>query len=141
MSQLFFEDVTIGDEITPLVVTCDETQLFLFSAATYNAHRIHYDKTWARDEGYTDVLVQGPLQAGLLSRAVTDWIGPRGRLVSFSTQNRAVAHPGEELTFTGTVTATNELSGRIDLDLVGRRGDTVLMPGTAAVRLPKRSAG
>ena len=50
--------------------------MFFFSAATYNGHRIHYDKQWARDvEGYDDVLVQGPLQAALLSRALTDWVG------------------------------------------------------------------
>ncbi len=50
--------------------------MFFFSAATYNGHRIHYDKDWARDvEGYDNVLVQGPLQAALLSRSLTDWIG------------------------------------------------------------------
>ena len=60
-------------------VTVDETQMFFFSAATYNGHRIHYDKQWARDvEGYDDVLVQGPLQAALLARAITDWIGGAG---------------------------------------------------------------
>ncbi len=70
-----------GDQIPELTVTVDETQMFFFSAATYNGHRIHYDKEWARDtEGYDDVLVQGPLQAALLARAITDWIGGRGRL-------------------------------------------------------------
>ena len=86
--------------------------MFFFSAATYNGHRIHYDKQWARDvEGYDDVLVQGPLQSALLARAVTDWIGGRGRLVEYSVQNRAVAHPGQQLTFGGVVTA-KRLSGR-----------------------------
>ena len=70
--------------------------MFFFSAATYNGHRIHYDKDWARDpEGYDNVLVQGPLQAALLSRTLTDWIGGDGRLVAFSVQNRAVAYPGQ----------------------------------------------
>ena len=44
------------------------------------------------------MLVQGPLQAALLSRALTDWIGGDGRLVAFSVQNRAIAHPGQQLT-------------------------------------------
>lgn len=141
MSQLFFEDVSVGQQITDLVVAADETQLFLFSAATYNAHRIHYDKTWASErEGYPDILVQGPLQAGLLSRAVTDWIGPRGRMVAFSTQNRAVAHPGDEMTFGGTVTAVDPETAQVTLELAGRRGETVLMPGSATVQLPRRDA-
>lgn len=38
--------------------------LFRFSAATFNSHRIHYDGPYARDvEGYPDLVVQGPLTA------------------------------------------------------------------------------
>ncbi len=94
--QIFYEDVHPGDTLPTLTVTADERQLFFFSAATYNGHRIHYDKDWARTvEGYDDVIVQGPLQAALLARAVTDWIGGRGRLVEYSVQNRAIALAGE----------------------------------------------
>ncbi len=143
-----FEDIDTGQEIPALTVTVDETQMFFFSAATYNGHRIHYDKEWARDrEGYDDVLVQGPLQAALLSRALTDWIGGDGRLVAFSVQNRAIAYPGQELTFGGVVTGkhddadtkTTEGCGLVDLDIFCKRGDDLLMPGTATVALPQRS--
>ena len=140
--QVYFEDVVVGDRIPALAVTVDETQLFFFSAATYNGHRIHYDKEWARAvEGYDDVLVHGPLQAALLARAIGDWIGGRGRLVSFSVQNRAIAYPGELLSFGGQVAGkrlTEEGAGLVDLDIAGRRDDTVLMPGTATVELPRR---
>lgn len=41
--------------------------LFQFSALTWNAHRIHYDRAWVTDqEGYPDLLVHGPLTALLL---------------------------------------------------------------------------
>jgi hydroxyacyl-ACP dehydratase HTD2-like protein with hotdog domain len=137
--QVHFEDVGAGDAMPALTVIVDETQLFFFSAATYNGHRIHYDKEWARDrEGYDTVLVQGPLQAALLSRALTDWIGGDGRLVAFSVQNRAVAYPGQELTFGGVITGTRP-DGLVDLDIFCKRGDDVLMPGTATVALPHRS--
>ena len=124
-----------------LTLTVDERQLFFFSAATYNGHRIHYDKDWARTvEGYDDVVVQGPLQSALLARAITDWIGGRGRLVEYAVQNRAIAFAGEELSFGGVVTAKRlvDNAGLVDLDIAGRRGDTVLMPGTATVALPSR---
>lgn len=140
--QVFYEDVEVGQRMPELTVNVDETQLFFFSAATYNGHRIHYDKDWARtEEGYDDVLVHGPLQAALLGRAIGDWIGGRGRLVSFSVQNRAVAHPGQPLSFGGTVTGkrlSDEGVGLVDLEIAGRRGDTVLTPGTATVELPRR---
>ena len=133
-----YDDVETGDAIPVLIVTVDETQLFFFSAATYNGHRIHYDKEWARyREGYDNVLVQGPLQAALLSRALTDWIGGDGRLVAFSVQNRAIAYPGQELSFGGVVTGKRS-DGLVDLDIFCKRGEDVLMPGTATVALPHR---
>ena len=47
--------------------TPDATQLFRFSALTFNAHRIHYDRDYARDaEGYPGLVVQGPYVAMLL---------------------------------------------------------------------------
>ena len=137
-NQVYHDDVVVGDAIPALTVAVDETQMFFFSAATYNGHRIHYDKEWARErEGYDNVLVQGPLQAALLSRALTDWIGGYGRLVAFSVQNRAVAYPGQQLTFGGVVTGKRG-DGLVDLEIFCKRGHDVLMPGTATVALPQR---
>ncbi len=43
------------------------TLLFRFSALTYNAHRIHYDRDYAMQvEGYPGLVVHGPLLATLL---------------------------------------------------------------------------
>jgi 3-methylfumaryl-CoA hydratase len=56
-------------------VAVDPVLLFRFSALTYNAHRIHYDRDYARHvEGYPGLVVHGPLQALLmaeLARRVT----------------------------------------------------------------------
>ena len=49
------------------VVTVDPVLLFRYSALTYNAHRIHYDRDYARTEGYPGLLVHGPLQALLMA--------------------------------------------------------------------------
>jgi 3-methylfumaryl-CoA hydratase len=47
------------------------TLLFRFSALTFNAHRIHYDRTYATvEEGYPGLVVQGPLTAVLLLELV-----------------------------------------------------------------------
>jgi 3-methylfumaryl-CoA hydratase len=46
------------------------TLLFRFSALTYNAHRIHYDRDYVRDvEGYPGLLTHGPLQALAMAEA------------------------------------------------------------------------
>ena len=42
--------------------------LFRFSALTYNGHRIHYDRDYARSqEGYAGLVVHGPLQAMVMA--------------------------------------------------------------------------
>lgn len=48
-------------------VEVDPVLLFRYSALTYNAHRIHYDRDYARAEGYPGLLVHGPLQALLMA--------------------------------------------------------------------------
>ena len=46
----------------------DPVLLFRFSALTFNAHRIHYDWPYTRDEeGYPGLVVHGPLTAILLA--------------------------------------------------------------------------
>ena len=48
----------------------DPVLLFRFSALTYNAHRIHYDRDYARGvEGYPGLVVHGPLQALVMAEA------------------------------------------------------------------------
>jgi 3-methylfumaryl-CoA hydratase len=48
-------------------VELDSRHLFRFSALTFNTHRIHYDRDWAREvEGLDDLLVHGPLTRMLL---------------------------------------------------------------------------
>jgi 3-methylfumaryl-CoA hydratase len=56
-----------GDE---WAIETSPTLLFRFSALTYNAHRIHYDRDYARGvEGYPGLLVHGPLQALAMAEA------------------------------------------------------------------------
>ena len=48
-------------------VVPDDVLLFRYSALTFNAHRIHYDRRYATEvEGYPGLVVHGPLLATLL---------------------------------------------------------------------------
>jgi 3-methylfumaryl-CoA hydratase len=52
-------------------LTPDTRLLFRFSALTFNAHRIHYDRPYAmEEEGYPGLVVHGPLVAILLADLV-----------------------------------------------------------------------
>ena len=57
-------------------IETSETLLFRYSALTFNAHRIHYDRDYARGmEGHPDILVHGPLQATWLLNAAAMLLG------------------------------------------------------------------
>jgi 3-methylfumaryl-CoA hydratase len=79
-------------------------RLFRFSAATFNAHRIHYDLAYTREvEKYPDLVVHGPMQAALLMEAAARHGGARPRRFRFRGVHplflgdglRLVATPGE----------------------------------------------
>lgn len=139
----YFEDVAEGLVLPEQEVRVDERQLFFFSAATYNGHRIHYDRRWATEvEGYPDLLVHGPLQAALAAKLVTDWMGPAGRLIRISSRNLRSVHPEEALRFVGRIAGKRVEEGRglVDLDVTALCKDEAVMPGSATVSLPRRAS-
>ena len=128
--------VQIGDELPKMKKQASEAELFLYSAASFNPHRIHYDRAYANFEGHDDLVVHGPLQGSWLTQFVTDWAGPRARLLSIEWQNRASALVGDELIFAGTVTAIDQANTSVKLEISEKNKDgTLLMPAKANVRL------
>jgi 3-methylfumaryl-CoA hydratase len=64
------EGHAVGPDDGDWVIDVSPTLLFRFSALTYNAHRIHYDRDYARQvEGYPGLLTHGPLQALAMAEA------------------------------------------------------------------------
>lgn len=56
--------------------TPDATELFRYSALTFNGHRIHYDADYCRQiEGYADLVVHGPLIATRLAALAAEVLG------------------------------------------------------------------
>jgi 3-methylfumaryl-CoA hydratase len=63
------------------------TTLFRYSALTYNAHRIHYDRPYTQEEeGYPDLVVNGGLHALFLHELARRNL-PGGRIGRFSIRN------------------------------------------------------
>ena len=74
-----------------------QLQLFRFSAATGNAHRIHYDEAYARAEGHDGLVVQSTLRGQQLLNVVLRWLGDRGEVTAFSWRNLRPSHAGERV--------------------------------------------
>jgi acyl dehydratase len=58
--QVYFEDITAGDEIPHRVVeTLTTRSIVKWAAAVKDFYEIHYDKDFARAVGMRDVIAQG----------------------------------------------------------------------------------
>jgi hydroxyacyl-ACP dehydratase HTD2-like protein with hotdog domain len=129
----------VGDDLNEIVREPTSAQLFQFSAATWNTHRIHYDREFALQEGYPDVLVQSHLHACFLAQAALSTWGPAARLARIGWQNRGLAVPGDRLTVSGRVTGVEleggELRAELELQEHNQRGE-LCVKGWATVVLP-----
>jgi 3-methylfumaryl-CoA hydratase len=81
-------------------VPTDPVLLFKFSALTFNGHRIHYDREYARKaESYPDLVVHGPMTAMLLADLARRVSGKGLRQFSF--RARAPLFVGDVLRLRG----------------------------------------
>lgn len=107
-----------------LRLNADPVLLFRFSALTYNAHRIHYDREFVKEEGYADLVVHGPLQALMMGelfrrngvslvgrrysyRLVSPMIGPQ--VLTVAAGEDGIEASAETLSEAGNVTAVGRL--------------------------------
>ena len=66
---LFWEDVTEGTELPPLVKNPTTRQLVQYAGASGDFNEIHYDRSFAQSEGLQDLLLQGALKNAFLGQA------------------------------------------------------------------------
>ena len=87
----------------------DATQLFRYSALTFNGHRIHYDHPYVTQvEGYAGLVAHGPLAATLLMDLAEKANQTPLRWFQFRGLNPMIA--GQALTLCGQPTSADEAS-------------------------------
>jgi acyl dehydratase len=138
MTTATYEDLSVGDEATPLVVEkLSRTNFVRYAGASGDFNPMHHDDTIASSVGNPSVFGHGMLTAGLMARVVKDWFGPealRRYQVRFSKQ----VWPGDTLTATATVDAIREVDGEwfADLSVITENQDgAMVVKGTATARL------
>lgn len=141
----YFEDVQVGENLTPLVKEISMARMMAYGAATWDFIRLHYDADYARDLGFEGPFVDGQMLGGFLTQHVQDWAGPGAFLRKLAFRNRVMAYPGDSLTFRGVVTrvSINDEGGMVECDLwvENQRGEKVVEPASALVRFPLRHRG
>ena len=124
----------VGEEIPVLVREPDEVALFMFSAAAWLIHRVHYDHPFTTGhDNHAGLLVHGPLQGAWMLQAVTDWLGSGVRPRSVRYRHLAPAYAGETIECGGKVTVSSPNEGYFEANLWVRKADgTVTTTGHGA---------
>lgn len=105
-----------GMALGPLTRAPDAIDLFLYSAAVWLPHRIHYDEPYTTEvEGHPGLLVQGPLQGVYLAQLLATTFGAGAELRSLRFRHQAPVYAGQTLTCRGQVTAVD--GGRVTCEL------------------------
>ena len=132
------ESIKPGDTLSEREFNPDSVQLFLYNAALWNAHRIHFDYPYATEaEGYPGLVIAGPQMGDWLTQCVIEWLGDNGKLTSIEYSNRKAAYIGESLHSGGKVLSVEAETGTVELELyIKNQADEVITPGIATVHFP-----
>ena len=139
--KLFFEDVKEGDEVPAFVVAnLSRTDLVRYAGASGDFNPMHHDQTFAEKAGLPTVFSHGMLNAGFVSKCVTDYVG-RESLRKFKVRFATRVWPGDTITCKGKVTKKYEANGKrlIEGELVAlnQKGETAIA-GSFTAELPSR---
>jgi hydroxyacyl-ACP dehydratase HTD2-like protein with hotdog domain len=113
----------IGDVLPPLKHTATALQLFRYSAVTWNPHRIHFDESYARDEGHAGLALHSHLRAALAVRCVTEGLGPGWQVTGLAYRLRKPVYAPADLAYTARVTAAEGDSLTLELIEESPSGD------------------
>lgn len=98
--QLYYEDVEVGTEITPLSKIATTRMLVQWAGASGDFNPLHYEADFAKAQGMEQPIVHGALKRAWLGQLMTDWIGDEGDLKKLSCQYRAMDLPRKMKTMT-----------------------------------------
>ncbi len=135
-----FTDVTVGDELPTLVLPITRTLIVSGALASRDYQDVHHDGELARMRGSKDIFMNILTTNGLVGRYVTDWSGPRSRLVDVNIRLGAPNYPDCTMTLTGSVTDKGDAAeagfGEVTVSIRGANdlGDHVT--GTVTLLLP-----
>ncbi|MBM4415362.1 MAG: hypothetical protein FJ035_03700 [Chloroflexi bacterium] len=141
--QRYFEDIDPGDEFEESWEALPEHVQQYVTLGQRNLETMgrFRDAAGAREVGLQRPIVPGMMSLAVLTRLVTDWMGPQGRLQTMDVDFRRPVQQGDTLRVLGLITDTHEDDGRpivkLDVYLENDRGERPLQ-GVAIVELPRR---
>lgn len=140
---LYFEDVSVGQEITPRVIPITVQRMVMEAGANRAFSPMHCDRQAARAAGAEDMFVNTMFIEMLFEVTLRSWMGLGGRLRRlgpFRIQKNIC--PGDVLTCGGRVKSKEEgeREGLVKVEIWQESERGVTSRGEASISLPRRQA-
>ncbi len=101
-----YDKLELGDRIPPLALHLSIVQLVMYCAATWDFARLHYDRGYSLGGmGFPQPVVDPQMHGALVARMLTDWLSGSGFIRKLSLSYRSPCFMGDDVTYSGTVTA------------------------------------
>ncbi|APT09625.1 MULTISPECIES: MaoC/PaaZ C-terminal domain-containing protein [Mycobacteriaceae] len=135
---LTFDDVIVGDEITPVSIPITYKRVCMNAAATWDWFPGHHDPEYARSQGQRTIYLSTLFFHGFIDRGLTDWAGPDALLRRRKISMIKSIYPGQTATLTGRVVAKRQDRGMrlVDLELAVSSEEGICVPSEATLQLP-----
>jgi hypothetical protein len=141
-----FDEVAVGDELPTLELPITRTLITAGAIASRDYQDVHHDHVSSKERGSPDIFMNILTTNGLVGRYVTDWSGPRSRILNVSIRLGAPNYPDCTMTLTGSVKEKGALtddgkSGTVTVSIRGANhlGDHVT--GAVQLLLPANTHG
>lgn len=141
-NNVYFEDVSIGDEVPAFERKTDFMNWNRYAAVNDEFVFLHMDDEVGKAAGQGAAFGMGNLRWAYVLNALRNWIGDEARVRELSMQFRAINHKNDVLTTVATVRQKRVEDGEhlIDLEINVRNQDGVMTaPGQATVVVPARN--
>lgn len=135
-TSLVFADVSEGDELPPLEIPLTRSLIVATAIASRDYQDVHHDPDLAVDRGSPDIFMNILSTNGFVGRYITDWAGPDAILKKVGIRLGAPNYPGDTMTMTGTVSAVDEATKTVTVDVVGANSRGHHVTGQVALVLP-----
>src|SRR3989304_10296353 len=121
--RVYVEDVTVGDELPPLVKgPIQQIQLTRYAGASGDFNPIHQDDEFAKAAGMGGVFAHGMLSMGFAAQALTDWAGA-GTVRKLGVRFAALVRLGDVVTCRGRGLARSSTAATPPGGLAGGAGE------------------
>ena len=133
------QQIRIGQPLPEHAHTFTEVDLVAYGAATWDWHRLHYDKAHAQSMQLPGVLIDGQAFGAVFAREAMRWAGPTAFIQRMGLKMKSMAFAGDHLVARGHVTAIDERAGLwvVQIDQQLMCGERLVAQAISEIQLGK----